>query len=58
MLAARLVADAVFEVDWIGLLLESSSRSVRCLLAALAEIRADVVIDTYDETDEIGEPAL
>jgi hypothetical protein len=28
------------------------------LLAALAEIRADVVIDTYDETDEIGEPAL
>ena len=26
------------------------------LLAALAEIGADFMIDTYDEPDEIGEP--
>jgi len=28
------------------------------LLAALAELRADVVIDAYDEANEMGEPTL
>ena|SRR5580693_8265508 len=51
-------ADIQLRVGWSPRSPQESLAVSWTLLTALAEIRADVVIDTYDETDEIGEPAL
>jgi hypothetical protein len=58
LLSALGQMDFQLRIGWSPRSPQESLAVSSTLLTALAEIRADVMIDAYDETDENGEPIL